>query len=70
MQGTNPTDFEKWCSKEMGHTIEYMIMQRMINIFCGLEYKHDEVNMRFKAYNAGMINGLSAAFEVQDNAGN
>ncbi|EMH4146670.1 hypothetical protein RGN32_000091 [Providencia stuartii] len=70
MQGTNPTEFEKWCAKEMGHTIEYMIMQRKINIFGGLEYKHDEVNVRFKAYNAGMMDGLSTVFGEQENAGN
>ncbi|MFB0770353.1 hypothetical protein [Proteus cibi] len=69
MQGTNSTRFEKLCAKEMGHIVEYMIMQRKINIFGGLEYKHDEVNVRFKAYNVGMINGLSTAFEEQDNPG-
>lgn len=32
MQGTNPTEFEKWCADEMGHTVEYMVMQRNKNI--------------------------------------
>lgn len=52
MQGTNPTDFEKWCAKEMGHTVEYMVMQRKENIFGGIEYKHEEIDKRYRAWRA------------------
>ncbi|GHC04306.1 hypothetical protein [Providencia stuartii] len=59
MQGTNPTEFEKWCAKEMGHTVEYMIMQRKINTLGMLQYRNAEIEKRFMAYKAGLISGAS-----------
>ncbi|MGG4607005.1 hypothetical protein [Providencia sp. Me31A] len=36
----------------MGHTIEYMIMQRKKNMFGGIEYKHEEIDKRYRAWGA------------------
>lgn len=53
MQGTNPTDFEKWCAKEMGYTVEYMIMKRRENFFGGIEYMHAVIDDKYLEYMAG-----------------
>lgn len=63
MQGTNPTEFEKWCADEMGHTVEYMIMQRKINTLGMLQYRNAEIEKRFMAYKAGLISGASIGCE-------
>lgn len=52
MQGTNPTEFEKWCADEMGHAVEYMIMQRKKNTLGGIEYEHEEIDKRYRAWRA------------------
>ncbi|MBX6982934.1 DUF551 domain-containing protein, partial [Providencia rettgeri] len=52
MQGTNPTEFEKWCADEMGHTVEYMVMQRNKNILGGTVYKNEEIDKRYRAWRA------------------
>lgn len=52
MKGTNPTEFEEWCAKEMGHTVEYMIMQRNKNMLGGTVYKHEEIDKRYRAWSA------------------
>lgn len=46
--------FEKWVADEMGQTIGYIRSKRHKNILDALEYKHDEVNIRWRAYRAGM----------------
>lgn len=59
MQGTNPTEFEKWCAKEMGLTESYVKSNRKINTFGMLQYRNAEIEKRFMAYKAGLISGAS-----------
>lgn len=53
-----PTEFEKWCAGEMGHTVEYIISHRNKSIFRGVDYKHHEINTRYRAYTAGVMSML------------
>lgn len=53
-----PTDFERWCAGEMGHTVEYIISHRNQSIFRGVDYKHHEINTRYRAWNAGVRSRL------------
>lgn len=53
MKGTNPTEFERWCADEMGHTVEYMVMQRNKNMLGCTVYKHEEIDKRYRAWSAG-----------------
>ncbi len=51
-----PTDFEKWCAGEMGHTVEYIVLHRKPEPQDG--YSYDEVNIRYRAYMAGVRSRL------------
>nr|ELR5255404.1 hypothetical protein [Providencia rettgeri] len=51
MQGTNPTEFERWCAKEMGNTVEYIISCRK-RLGMLSEYSDHEVNKRYRAWMA------------------
>lgn len=53
-----PTDFEKWCAGELGYSHEYIMTQRKENIFGGTEYKHGEIGIRYRAWNAGVSSML------------
>lgn len=53
-----PTEFEKWCAKEMGHTIAHIISLRKENFFGSYEYRHGGVTNRYRAYTAGVTSML------------
>lgn len=63
MQGTNPTEFEKWCADEIGLTEAYVKSKRKINILGMLQYRNVEIEKRFMAYKAGLISGASIGCE-------
>lgn len=45
-----PTDFEKWCAGEMGHTVEYIMSKRKNDFFGTTGYKLSEIEIRYRAY--------------------
>ncbi|HHR5809791.1 TPA: DUF551 domain-containing protein [Providencia alcalifaciens] len=59
MQGTNTTEFEKWCADEIGLTESYVKSKRKINTLGMLQYRNAEIEKRFMAYKAGLISGAS-----------
>ncbi len=53
-----PTDFEKWCAGEMGHTVEYIMSRRRKDFFGTTGYKLSEIEVRYRAWNAGVRSRL------------
>lgn len=53
-----PTDFEKWCAGELGYTPEFIMMQRKINFFGTAGYKVSDIEVRYRAWNAGVRSRL------------
>lgn len=53
-----PTDFEKWCAGELGYSPEWVMMQRTINFFGTAGYKVSEIEVRYRAWNAGVFSRL------------
>lgn len=51
-----PTDFERWCAGEMGHTVEFIMSQRQREPYSG--YLHNDINIRYRAWNAGVRSRL------------
>ncbi len=49
-----PTDFEKWCAGEAGHTVEYIMNKRRKDFFGITRYKLSEIDIRYRAYMAGV----------------
>lgn len=49
-----PTDFEKWCAGEMGYTVEYIMNKRRKDFFGITGYKLSEIDIRYRAWNAGV----------------
>ncbi len=52
------TDFEKWCAGEMGHTVEYIMNKRGKDFFGTTGYKLSEIEVRYRAWNAGVRSRL------------
>lgn len=53
-----PTDFEKWCAGEPGYTPEWVMSQRRSNFFGTTGYKLSEIEVRYRAWNAGVFSRL------------
>lgn len=53
-----PTDFEKWCVGEMGHTVAYIMSRRRKDFFGTAGYKVSEIEVRYRAWNAGVFSRL------------
>ncbi|HHE4902723.1 hypothetical protein [Morganella morganii] len=48
-----PTDFEKWCAKEMGCPVEFVAAGRYQH-----GYRYAEIDNRYRAYMAGVRSRL------------
>lgn len=70
MQGTNPTEFEKWCADEMVTTVEYIISFRRDSPFGGWSYMHMEISKLYRAYLAGRREISKSLTNGAQNAGN
>lgn len=54
-----PTDFEKWCAGEVGHTVEFiMSMRRKEKYSNNTVYFEEEIHIRYRAYMAGVCSRL------------
>lgn len=53
-----PTDFEKWCAGEMGHTVEFITSFRREHQNGNWTYQHMGVANRYRAYMAGVRSRL------------
>lgn len=53
-----PTDFEKWCAKELGYSPEFIMNKRRKDFFCTYGYKLSEIEVRYRAWNAGVRSRL------------
>ncbi|WP_235376008.1 hypothetical protein [Proteus faecis] len=57
MQGTNPTEFEKWYSKKSGYSIEFLIASRKRTPI-GTYYQQESIQSRYEAFMAGRVSAL------------
>lgn len=53
-----PTDFEKWCAKELGYSLEWVMSRRRKDFFGTYGYKLSEIEVRYRAWNAGVLSRL------------
>ncbi|WP_272658183.1 hypothetical protein [Providencia sp. PROV108] len=53
MQGTNPTDFEKWCAKELGVTPESIMAGRVKMPDTNIPYMSNSISKMYRAWVAG-----------------
>lgn len=53
-----PTDFEKWCAGELGYSPEWIMSRRRKDFFGTTGYKLNEIEIRYRAYMAGVCSRL------------
>ena len=53
-----PTDFEKWCAGELGYSPEWIMSRRRKDFFGTTGYKLNEIEIRYRAWNAGVRSRL------------
>lgn len=53
-----PTDFEKWCAGELGYSPEWIMSRRRKDFFGTTGYKLSEIEIRYRAWNAGVRSRL------------
>ncbi|RUT64277.1 hypothetical protein CKG00_18115 [Morganella morganii] len=53
-----PTEFEKWCAGELGHTFGYIVNKRRKDFFGITGYNLSEIEIRYRAYMAGVRSRL------------